>query len=323
MTLRAYIAGIVLCVAAASADAAPVAYGESLGTYNKVSQSALYRIDLATRVATLVGPSGAGPVGPVNGLYPFNVRGLSFDPQGQLYAVSEDTETLLQVNRLNGAVTPVGALKLSGPGVPTAQFLDLSMAITCDGKAWLASAGTGNFWQVNTSTGATTLIGSTGGTITGLAANGNTLYATGSRGDASLYTINTANAKLVAVGAYGGTTGAVRTISPSFDSTGQLWAILDNIPGYPSSSAANEQWSNLAQIGGNGAMNKLGAITGPAALDSEGLVGLAISPPTCATTGGAGPGDEIHAAPTTSWLGLWILALLLIAFAARNTVPKP
>jgi len=319
MTLRASIAGIVLCVAAASAEATPIAYGESLGTYNKVSQSALYRIDLATRVATLVGPSGSGPVGPVNGLFPFNIRGLSFDPAGQLYAVSEDTETLLQVNRLNGAVTSVGPLKLSGPGVATAQFLDLSMAITCDGKAWLASAGTGNFWQVNTATGATTLVGSTGGTITGLAASGNTVYATGSRGDTVLYTVDTATAKLSAVGAYGGTTGAVRTISPGFDSAGQLWAVLDNIPGYPSSNGANEQWSNLVQIGANGAMNKLGTITGPAALDSEGLVGLAIVPPTCTSTGGAGPA-EIHAAPALSWRGLWLLALLMIALAA---VRKP
>ena len=310
MSLRVYIAGLLLAVATASASAAPIAYGEALGSYNGKSQSALWKIDLGARTATLVGPS-TGSGGLLNGLAPFNMRGLSFNPQGQLYAVSEDLEVLVQINRTTGAATLVGPLNLSGPGVATAQNLDLSMTFTCDGNAWLASAGTGNFWQVNTATGATTLVGSTGGTITGLAAQGSTVYATGSRSDLNLYTVATATAKLSSVGGYGPGGGAVRTISPGFDGDGQLWAVLDNVgPNSP-----GEQWSNLAQIAGNGTMTKLGTITGPVSLENVGLVGLAITAPSC-NTGGAPPTDPgLRDAPTVSWRALGLLSLLLVAIA--------
>ncbi len=193
------------------------------------------------------------------------------------------------------------------------------MTFTCDGAAWLASAGTGNFWQVNPATGATTLIGSTGGTITGLAAQATTVFATGSRADLNLYTVDTATAKLSVVGAYGGTAGAVRTISPGFDSDGQLWAILNNVgPNSP-----GEQWSNLAQIGDtNGALNKLGAITGPTSgptsIQNVGLTGLAIAPPKCATTGGAIPVPDTTGAPALSWQGMIVLLLLLVALASTR-----
>ncbi len=311
MSLRVYIAGLLLAVATASASAAPIAYGEALGSYNGKSQSALWKIDLGARTATLVGPS-TGSAGLLNGLAPFNMRGLSFNPQGQLYAVSEDLEVLVQISRTTGAATLVGPLNLSGPGVATAQNLDLSMTFTCDGSAWLASAGTGNLWQVNTATGATTLVGSTGGTITGLAAQGNTVYATGSRADLNLYTVATDTAKLSVVGAYGGGNGAVRTISPGFDGSGQLWAVLDNVgPNSP-----GEQWSNLAQIAGStGTMTKLGTITGPVSLQNVGLVGLAIAAPSC-STGGAPPTDPgLRDAPTLSSRALALLTLLLIAMA--------
>ncbi len=318
MSLRVYIAGLVLSVAAASASAAPIAYAESYVTANGFnSQGGLFRIDLGTRVATYIGPS-SGPTGLVNGMPPFNVRGLSFNPQGQLYAVSDDLKVLMQINRSTGAATLVGPLNLSGPGVSTAPNLDLSMTFTCDGAGWLASAGTGNFWQVNPATGATTLIGGTGGTITGLAAQGTTVFATGSRADLNLYTVDTTTAKMSAVGAYGGPAGAVRTISPGFDSDGQLWAILNNVgPNSP-----GEQWSNLAQIGDNGALNKLGTITGPTAgptnIQNVGLTGLAIAPPKCATTGAADPVPGTLATPVLSWQGMIVLLLLLVATASKR-----
>lgn len=310
MSLRVYIAGLVLAVATDSASAAPIAYGEALGTYSGKSQSALWKIDLGARTATLVGAS-TGPGGLVNGLPPFNVRGLSFNPDGQLFAVSEDLEVLVQVNRTTGAATLVGPLNLSGPGVSTAQNLDLSMTFTCDGKAWLASAGTGNLWQVNPATGSTTLVGSTGGTITGLAARGTTLYATGSRSDLNFYTVNTDTAKLSTVGAYGNAAAAVRTISPGFDGDGQLWAVLNNVgPNSP-----GEQWSNLAQLSANGLLNKLGTVTGAASLENEGIVGLAIAPPSCTTSGGDGPLNLVGT-PALSWQGLLALLALLTGASA-------
>ncbi|MGH8122595.1 MAG: hypothetical protein ACREPT_07460 [Rudaea sp.] len=305
MSLRAHIAGLLLVVASTPSSAAPLAYGESIANVNSQSQGTLYRIDLATRVASLIGPAGL-----VGGAYTYNVRGLSFAPGGQLYAVSEDLAVLLQINATTGKATLIGALN-----TPSNATQDLSMAFTCDGKAWLASGTTGNFWQVNTSTGATTLVGNLGGTITGLTAQGNTLYGTGSQANQNLYTIDTTNAKTTLVGPYGGTTGAVHTISPGFDGSGQLWAILDNNPGYMTNTI--ETWSNLAQIDPAGAMTKLGTITGANLVSGVGLIGLAIAPPVCGS-GGGDPGGGPHPTPALSRAGLLLLLLSLIALAGAG-----
>lgn len=304
MSLRAIIAGLLLVVACAPLSAAPIAYGESIANVNNQSQGTLYRIDLATRTANLIGAAGL-----VGGAYTYNVRGLSFAPGGQLYAVSEDLAVLLQINATTGKASLVGALN-----TPSNATQDLSLAFTCDGKAWLASGTTGNFWQVNTSTGATTLVGNLGSTITGLAAQGNTLYGTGSQANQNLYTIDTTNAKTTLVGAYGGTTGAVHTISPGFDSSGQLWSILDNNPGYNTNTI--ETWSNLAQIDPAGAMTKLGTITGATLVTGVGLIGLAIAPPVCGVgdPNVAGP----HPTPALSRTGLLLLMLSLIALAGAG-----
>lgn len=304
MSLRAYIAGVVLAVAVSSAHAAPIAYAESDGSFAGNTQSVLYSIDLSTRVATLVGPAVPGAGGLVNGLYPFNIRGLSFDPTGQLYAVSEDLRVLVKLNRGTGAATVVGPLNLAGPGL--AGDLSLSMAITCDGKAWLAS-GTGNFWSVNLASGATTLIGALGNNpITGLAAQGTSVFATGSQTNQKLYSVNTATGAATLLGAYGGTDGSAYWISPAFDATGQLWAILNNAP------AAAESWSNLASIAAGGALGRIGPVTGPAALQGVGLKGMAIAPPVC--TAPVDP-PATPAAPTLSGKALAGLIALMIGCA--------
>lgn len=303
MSPRAYIAGLVLAVAVSSANSAPIAYVESDGSFAGQTQSVLYSVDLATRVATLIGPAVPGAGGLVSGLYPFNIRGLSFDPSGQLYAVSEDLRVLVKLNRSTGAATLVGPLNLTGPG--TTGDIDLSMAITCDGRAWLAS-GTGNFWSVNLATGAATLVGALGtNPITGLTAQGSTVFATGSRTNQKLYTVNTANGATTLVGGYGGTDGAAYWISPAFDAAGQLWAVLNNAP------AAPETWSNLATITASGALTKIGTITGPASLQGVGLKGMAIAPPVCAADS---PAPTVTA-PALSPVGLIALMLSLMMCA--------
>ncbi len=306
MSPRAYIAGLVLAVAAHAADAAPIAYAEALTASAFGNQSALYSIDLATRAATLVGPSVPNNNGLVNGLNPFVMRGLSFDPAGQLYAVAQDLGVLVKINRANGAATLVGPLNLSGPGVANASALDLSMAITCDGKAWLASGTTGNFWSVNLSTGATTLVGPLGNNpITGMTARANTVYATGNQSNQKLYTVNTATGAASLVGAYGGSDGAVPDISPAFDTNGQLWAILAN-------PVPNTVSNNVATIAANGALSKIGTVTGAVA-QGVGLNGLALAPAVCGAP--AGPAF-IAEAPAVSRSALFSLILLIIGCAA-------
>lgn len=306
MSLRAYIAGLVLAVAVHSANAAPIAYAEGIAASAFGNQSTLYSIDLATRVATPVGPSVPNSGGLVNSLNPFNMRGLSFDPAGQLFAVAEDLGVLVKINKTNGTATLVGPLNLSGPGVANAQFLELSMAITCDGKAWLASGTTGNFWSVNLSTGATALVGSLGASaITGLTARANTVYATGSQSNQKLYTVNTANGVASLVGAYGGSDGAVPEISPAFDASGLMWALLAN-------PVPNTISNNIATIAANGALSKIGTVTGPVA-SGVGLDGLAIAPAVCAAPVDPFP---IIPAPMLSLRNLIVLLLALAASAA-------
>jgi hypothetical protein len=310
MSLRVYIAGLLFAVAGFSASTAEAAYVSSLFTTGTQSQTALYQLNLATRGATLVGLSSPTPgSGLIGGTPSFNIDGLSLGPDGTLYAVAEDLYLFLRIDPATGAATVVGPLNLAGPGVATTPRFDFSMALTGDGRAWLASGGAGNLWQVDTATGATSLVGSfippvPGGTvtITGLAARGNILYATGSQSDRNLYTVDTTSAALTLVGPYGGNAGAVHQVSPAFDANGLLWAILNNNT-YPSSLALIDPAS--------GAMTVLGTITGTQKT-AAGISALAIVPANEVVNAPAG------VAPTTPMLppsGLMLLACLFIVAA--------
>ncbi len=316
MALRANIAALFLAAAPFSANAAAVAYGESIVASNGSSQGALVRIGLgASPTATILGLTGPVLIGS-NLVYPWNIRGLSFGPDGTLYAVSDDQGVLLQIKQSNGQATLIGALGLGA----SASSRGLSMAVTCDGNAWLASGTSGNFWKVDTATGAATLVGNLGSTITGLAAQGNTLFGTGSQSsNQKLYTINTTTAKTTLVGAYGSTAGNVDTISPGFDSGAQLWAVLDNIPGNP-----NILWSDLAQITStSGALSDIGPITGVPALQGVGIVGLAIASPCGDGVGASDPGPGYIQAPVLPTLGALILtALFIVVAAVVQAVPR-
>ena len=305
MPLRALIAALVLAVSYGQALATdPVGYGEAFDT--------LYRVDLATHTAQEIGR--ATPLGSPRLA---NVEGLTFSPDGKLYAVSDaDTlKTLLSIDPITGLATSIAALNLAGQNVN--GQLDLGLAFTCDGKLWLSS-GTGMFWQVNNpSTGTTTYIGNLGVKITGLTAQGNVLYGTGSQGDNHLYQIDPLTAKTTLIGAYGPAANYITTTSPGFDASGQLWAILDYVP--PPSGSEVAPWSDLVQIEtGSATLANLGSITAPqssqsaADLEFIGLKGLAIAPSVCATTG------SVASTPALSWRAMAALIALLMLFAGTR-----
>lgn len=297
MTLRAYIAALVLAVFCGPVLAADiVGYSEAFDT--------LFSVDLTTQSAQEIGR--ATPLGVPR--YSI-IDGLTFSPDRKLYGISDagSAKTLLQIDTNTGLAAPIGLLNLG-----TSDQLDLGLAFTADGKLWL-SAGTGDLWQVNPTNASVTLIGNLGTKITGLTSRGNVLYGAGSQGNNNFYQIDQTKAKATLIGAYGSNINYVTAASPAFDSTGQLWMILDYVP--PPSGIDTAEWSDLARIDPAGALTDLGAITAPAASRSAddlahiGLRGFAIVAPT---------GTALDATPALSWLSMASLTLLLALLAGTR-----
>ena len=302
MPLRAFLAALVLGVFASQARATDVVgYGEAFNV--------LYSVDLTTRTASLIG--GAT----LNGV-PVNLYGLTFSPNGVLYAVSDANavKSLLTIDKTTGQATLVGQLNLG-----TSAQLDLALAFTCDGKLWM-SASTGQLWSVDPSTAATTALGNVGVTLTGLAARGSLLFGAGGQGNNNLYVIDPVKATANPVGAYG-TGNYITTTSPAFDSTGQLWAILDYVP--PPGGTTIAPWSDLAQLSPEtGVLTDLGNITPPAPINTNsptyqnlyqiGLKGLAIPSGICAATA------NLDSTPALSWRGIAALVVLTLLFGGTR-----
>lgn len=298
MPLRAFLAALVLGVFASQARAADVVgYGEAFNV--------LYSVDLTTHTATLIGSAGL-----IYGQPTGNIEGLTFSPAGTLYAVNDGAiKTLLSIDKNTGLATAVGTLNLG-----TSNQLDLALAFTCDGKLWM-SAGTGQFWSVDPATANVTALGNLGVKITGLTARGSVLYGAGSQGNNNLYSIDPVKTTATLVGSYQ-SANYITTASPGFDSTGQLWAILDYVPPQPGNTAI-APWSDLAQLSlTNGALTDLGTITPPAPIDTQsptysnlfqiGLKGLAIPSGVCA------PAGNFASIPALSWRGIAALIVLML-----------
>jgi hypothetical protein len=293
MPLRATIAALVLFVTCSYARAGTTALGEALDT--------LYRIDFDSSTAQPIGPAGVFGGTPIS-----SVEGLTYSPDGQLYAAADNIKALVKINPSTGAATYVGSMGLAGQGTGQFDALDLSMAFTCDGKLWAASANTNKFWRVDPATGATTFIGTLNSTITGLVTREGMLYGAGGRTTPNLYLVDTATAGTTNIGSYGAGVGWITAVSPGFDATGKLWAVLNNDPPGPGVDTL-PLWSDLGQIASGGALTDLGNITGPAGLQKLGIIGLAIAPPACGTSGGA-DSDLLQPSPTLS--APFMLALL-------------
>lgn len=303
MPLRALFAALVLGVFASQARAADlVGYGEAFNV--------LYSVDLTTNTAVPIG--GATLYG-----VPVNLYGLTSSPSGALYAVSDanSVKTLVTIDKNTGMATPIGALNLGSN-----NQLDLALAFTCDGKLWM-SASTGQFWNVDPATANVALLGNLGVKITGLAARGSLLFGTGSQGNNNLYSIDPVKVSASLIGSYQ-STDYVTTVSPGFDSTGQMWAVLDYVPPQPGNTAV-AAWSDLAKLSvTSGALSNLGSITPPRPIDSKspaynnlyqiGLKGLAIPSGICAATAANSP------TPTLSWRGILALTVLLALVAGTR-----
>lgn len=305
MRMRACLIAAVLSVAPISlAMADPVAYG--------VAYDELYRIDLATRQATLVGNAG------FYGSQPFgSLEGLTYGPGYTLYAFSDSLsqKPILTLSPTTGAATFLAPLNL-GSGTGQFNSFDFGAAVTCDGQIWLSSATTRKLWRVS-QTGGSTLVGVMDQTITGLAARGNDLYGASSRGVNALYKIDTSSAQTTLVGGFGtANSGWINTVSMNFDAAGTLWAAFNYVPPAPGGSNIVD-WSNLATIDpATGTASVRGPIVGPESLRGIGLAGFAMGPAPCALPPINPPnGGATSAAPLPSistWASLFLALLLSI-----------
>ena len=314
MPLRAFIATLVLAISGIHANAGTVAYGEAFDT--------LYSIDLNARTATPIGAAGSW-----GGASIANVEGLTFGPNGKLYAVSDTLlKALMTIDQATGLANVIGPLGgsagLGDNGQGTFDVLDLGMTFTCDGRLWLSSGFTGSFWQVDPATGAATKIGNLGATITGLTARGNQVFGAGSHDDPNLYSIDLGSGHATSVGPYGQGLNPITTASPGFDASGKLWTVLDNVPPLPPTQTP--QWSTLTTISATGALTAVGDITTPAGmkypatatqLPYVGLKGLAITSP-CNVKAAAAAVDP---APATSPMSLSVLILLVLLVAGTSS----
>jgi len=291
-TLACLIVAAVFAVASISgARAAPFAYG--------LAYDELYRVDLGTRDATYVGAAGlyAG-----RALAAFS--GLTYGPNGDLYAVAGTHKALVRINSTTGLGSFVGAFGLAGQGSGQFDALDLSMTYGCDGNFWLTSAIKRDLWKVDASSAVITLVGSTGKQISGLTMRNGRLYGTGIGADQGLYVIDTLTAAATRVGALG---LSAPWVEPDFGAEGTLWATLSYNP------PENREWSDLARIDvATGVATNLGPITGPERLRYFSMKGLAVATPTCQPAPGGGT-------PTVASLPLqapWALLLLLLGVLA-------
>ncbi|HEY0179893.1 MAG TPA: hypothetical protein VGC30_09720 [Dokdonella sp.] len=280
------------------------AYGEAFDS--------LYRIDLDTRQATLVGPAGRYGGVPIT-----NISGLTAASDGAFYAVSGALKLLLKVDPTSGAGNVVGPLGLAGQGSGQFDALDLGMTVDCDGTLWLASGTSQQLWRVDARSGSLTPVGTMGHRISGLVARGDELYGSGDQGDHTFYRIDKTTGAATAIGGFGPSVPSyLNSVSMSFDDAGTLWAVLNYVP--PADGSVVPDWADLATIDpATGVVTVLGPITGPESLRQLGMKGFTLGPTPCRTVAAA-PIAAPAAAPST----LAVLGALLAFAALRRSAPK-
>jgi hypothetical protein len=161
---------------------------QSFGTagYTVNGSRNLYRIDLATGNAVLVGSLG------VSG----DFEALAFSPDGSLYALEDSTYKLYTLNLFTGAATLVGSTGITSTSEPGMAFDD-------NGRLWVIGGGSGRLWEVNPNNALATLVGTTGiSSAWALAFHQNTFY-TVAGSTKHLYQVNTGTALATQIGSLG------------------------------------------------------------------------------------------------------------------------
>lgn len=277
----------LLLVILASVPAAAAGIGYSV---QSDGNQKLYRIDLATGVATPVGATGFD-----------GIEGLAFDPGCKtLYGVDDVKDRLVTCDRATGGCNAVGSL-----GV---DITDTGLAFGNDGGLYMSTDAPKNplqFFKLDPTTGGATWIGNPGTEITGLAGDLMAIYGLGGDGKNNLVILDTATAKVTPLGALGSVT--LQDGGLDFDRDGTLYGLNDLGPG---SGKASQLFKIDPKSGRATVVATLKDTSGKAI---NGFEGLAIDGGICAV-----PGFGEALALDAPALGVWgMLALGLgLAMAA-------
>ena len=186
------------------------AFGQIAYSVRSDVDDILYSINLATGVATPIGPVGFG-----------DVEAVSFHPlTGVLYGVDDSTNQLVTINLTTGAGTVVGPLGVA--------ITDMGLSFDCAGNLYMSVDAPQNFYRINPATGAATLIGAQEQQVTGLAfhCGEGVLYGMGGDNTNNLVRMNTSTGAATPIGPLGLdlSDGGI-----DFDpSTGVLWGLRDS-----------------------------------------------------------------------------------------------
>jgi hypothetical protein len=274
--------------------------------------NALYRLDLSSGAATVVG-SGFGNVG---GVAVADVDSLAFAPDGTLYAVADSPQALFRVSTSTGRATLVGQFREGGQTLDPSTNLNGALGFTCSGKLLMSSRTQRRLYEVDAATASVRAVGSLAAALGGLAAIEDSLFGLGVEGSEGLYRIAESDAAANRLpSALGGR--VYRGGAIAFGADGRLFAAFDNYP---------QSGPTLAELARDtGAVLREVAITRPQLdnrADDRPVRALAIAPPVCGPFVGNGPGAVSIPALDARTLALLALLLGAIAFVAlRRTAP--
>lgn len=314
LLLKCALAAVLLTVAA-SLWANPIGYSVNSRGVDRDDQrvNALWRVNLASGEAEYVGWTSF-----------LDLEALALSPEGALYGVDDESNTLVRVSTVTGLAQPVGGAgnRFNTGLLPLDRKLDFGMSFTCDGDLFVVSDVEQSLFSADLASGALSLVGSSGALgapITDIAVRGSEVYGigVGLTGDGrslapNLYRIDLQAPAAELVGPLGAAAAPYNNAGLSFDADGVLWAVTDR-----------------RAVGGQDLPSQVLRIdpqTGTATLVSESIIGLeslAVAPPPACDRSGGDRGQTPEAIPLFSTLGQVLLILLLLILAAASLRRRP
>lgn len=276
---------------AAALPATPAMAGVGYSVQSDGNQK-LYRIDLATGVATPVSGSSTGFDG---------IEGLAFLPGcSALYGVDDVKDRLVVCDRTTGKCESIGSL-----GV---DVTDTGLTFANDGNLYMSTDAPKDplkIYKVDPATGNAAWLGNQEMEVTGLAANPTAVYGIGGDGKDNLVVIDLVSGKATPIGPL--TSVTLQDGGLDFDKDGTLYGINDLGPG---SGKASELFKiNLE----TGKATVVARIKDDKGRPLFGFEGLAIDEGMCAVRGfGSAVAIDVPVADT---LGLAVLGLGLVTAA--------
>jgi hypothetical protein len=288
--MKRTLAIFLLSLPALALGALPAAAGTGWSVQSDGNQK-LYKIDLATGVAT--------PVGAKTGFD--GIEGLTFSPGCKvLYGVDDVKDRLVTCDLASGACKTVGSLNV--------DVTDTGLTFANDGNLYMSTDAPKNpirFFRIDSGTGNATWIGSQGMEVTGLAANPTAVYGLGGDGKDDLVMMDLVTGVANPIGPLGAVT--LQDGGLDFDHDGTLYGINDLGPG---SGKASQIFKIDLRTG---EATVVATTRDPSGKPINGFEGLAIEDGMCSVRGFGSA--QVVDAPALDAMGMAVLALALGAAA--------